>query len=262
MTLFFHEIKMNWKSLAIWTICVAGMCFGCILLYYSVEDSIVGIADSFSNMGAMSAAFGMDKMSIATLAGYYATEIALMHGLGGAMFAAILGAGLLSGEEGGHTSEFLTTLPIGRKKIVLIKYLSMLSSILILNLISVALYILAFAIMGEDIGRKELLLYHLASTIMQMEIGSVCFMVSAFARKSMVGVGLGITVMAFAMDIMSRIVPAIENLKYATPFYYSNAADIFTSGEINAVILGIGLGITVLSFAISLWKYDRKDLAA
>lgn len=261
MTLFFHELKMNWKSLAIWTICVAGMCFGCILLYYSVEDSVADIAESFSKMGAMSAALGMDKMSIATLEGYYATEIAMLHGLGGAMFAAILGAGLLSGEEGGHTSEFLNTLPIGRKKVVIIKYLSMLSNILILNIVSVALYILAFEIMGEDIGMKELMLYHLACTIMQIEIGSVCFMISAFSRKSMIGVGLGITVVVFAMDIMSRIVPAIEDLKYVTPFYYSNAADVFTSGEIDVLMLGIGLGITVLTFTIALLKYNKKDLA-
>ena len=88
MTLYRHEMKMNLKSLIIWTLCVGGMCFGCILLYTSLEDSLQEIADVYANMGAMSTALGMDKMSLATLTGFYATEIAMMHGLGGAMFAA------------------------------------------------------------------------------------------------------------------------------------------------------------------------------
>lgn len=83
MTIYRHEMRMNRKSLLIWALCVGGLCFGCILLYTSIEDSMKGIADLYSDMGAMSAALGMDKMSLATMRGYYATEIALMHGLGG-----------------------------------------------------------------------------------------------------------------------------------------------------------------------------------
>ena len=113
MVIYKHEMKLNYKSLFIWTLTVGILCAGCILLYTSLEESMEGIADSFANMGSMSAALGMDKMSLATMRGYYATEIAMMHGLGGAMFAAILGSSLLSKEEAGHTSEFLNVLPVG-----------------------------------------------------------------------------------------------------------------------------------------------------
>ena len=78
MTVLKHEMKINAKSLLIWTLCVGLSCFGCILLYTSMEDSIKGMADSFSDMGVMSQALGMDKMSLATLSGYYATEIAII----------------------------------------------------------------------------------------------------------------------------------------------------------------------------------------
>ena len=77
MTLYKHEMKMNLKSLIIWTLCVGLLCFGCILLYTSLEDSIQEVADIYSNMGSMSVALGMDKMSLATLTGFYATEIAM-----------------------------------------------------------------------------------------------------------------------------------------------------------------------------------------
>lgn len=262
MTLYQHEMKLNLKSLIIWTLSVGGMCFGCILLYTSLEDSIKGIADVYSNMGAMSAALGMDKMSLATMSGYYATEIAMMHGLGGAMFAAILGTGILSKEEAFHTAEFLHTLPVGRGKIILQKYLALVSNIFLFNLVCVVMYLLGFLIMGEGINGKEMFLFHLAQTIMQIEIGTICFLISAYTKRNLIGAGLGVAIMMFAIDMMCRIIPAIENLKYLTPFYYANAADMFTNGKLDGSIVGIGAGITVMCFILAWVKYTKKDLAA
>lgn len=262
MTLYQHEMKSNIKSLIIWTLCLGGLCLGCILLYTSLEDSIKGIADVYSDMGAMSAALGMDKMSLATMRGYYATEIALMHGLGGAMFAAILGTGILSKEEAFHTAEFLHTFPIGRQKVIFQKYMALVSNIFIFNLICVAMYLLGFLLMGEKINGKEMFLFHLAQLFMQIEISTICFLISAFTKRNFMGAGLGIAILLFAVDMMCRIIPAIENLKYLTPFYYANASDIFTNGKLDGVMLGIGLGIIIVSFVIAYMKYFKKDLAA
>lgn len=258
--LYRHEMKINLKTLSVWALCVGLLCFGCILLYTSLEDSIQDIAASFSDLGAMSAALGMDKMSLATLTGYYATEIAMMHGLGGAMFAAILGSSLLSKEENGHTTDFLYTLPVSRRHIVLSKYLALVSCITLFNLICMGLYLLGFAVMGEEISGKEMLLFHCASTLMQIEIGSACFVLSACVKKNLIGAGIGIATVLFGMDMMCRIVPAIENLKYVTPFYYANAADIFADGTINAVMAAAGAVITLVCVLAALGICERKDL--
>ncbi len=262
MILYRHEMKMNLKSLLIWTLCVGGLCFGCILLYGSLEDSIQGMAQSYSDLGAMSVALGMDKMSLATLTGYYATEIAMMHGLGGAMFAAILGSGLLSKEEAGHTSEFLNVLPVGRRSVVLQKYLALISNLLIFNLVCVMMYLLGFYALGETVSAKEMTLYHLAALVMQTEIATVCFLLSACTKRILIGAGLGVSVLMFALDMMCRIVPAIENLKYVTPFYYANAADIFSAGKINAVCLLIAAAVILCSLAAAVFRYRTKDLAS
>ncbi len=262
MTLYRHEIKMNLKSLIIWTLCVGGLCFGCILLYTSLEDSLQGIADAYSNLGAMSTALGMDKMSLATLNGFYATEVAMMHGLGGAMFTAILGTGMLAKEEAGHTSEFLNTFPISRRQILIEKYAALVSNIFLFNLICTIMYVFGFVMMGEEIMGKEMALYHIAQFVMQVEIGTICFMLSAFSKKNLIGAGLGIAILMFAADMMCRIIPAIENVKYITPFYYSNASDIFTNGGIDGTMLAIGIGIMVVAFLVALIKYEKKDLVS
>ena len=97
-TILKHELKANFKTFLIWCLSVSFMSFMCILMFTSVKESMVDMAESFASMGAFSNAFGMDKLSIATLAGFYATEVGTIHGLGGAMFAAIISACMFSKE--------------------------------------------------------------------------------------------------------------------------------------------------------------------
>lgn len=260
MVLYRHEMKSNLRSFLIWTLCIGFACFGCILLYGSLEDQIQGIADSFSDMGAMSAALGMDKMSLATMQGYFATEIAMMHSLGGAMYAAALGISLISKEQSAHTVDFLNVLPVSRGKLIFCKYITLVTNVLLLNLLCAGLYVISFAVMGENMSGREMILYHLAASLMQLEIGTVCFLVSALVKKNMTGAGLGIAIFAFAADMMCRIVPAIENLKYITPFYYANAADIFTEGKVSGTMIIIGICVILFSVSAAWGIYSRRDL--
>ena len=119
VTIYKHEIRDYCKSLFIWALCVGGMGAMCILLFSGMQESMENMAENFASMGAFSDAFGMSQLSIATLKGFYATEIGTIHALGGAMFAAVVSANMLSKEEDGHTSEFLFSLPIARGKAVM-----------------------------------------------------------------------------------------------------------------------------------------------
>lgn len=51
-------------------------------------------------------------------------------------------------------------------------------------------------------------------------------------------------------------------MKYVTPFYYANAADIFSGGEINKSMLAIAAAVTAVCLAAVWSRYCRKDLAA
>lgn len=262
MTLFKHEMKMNLKSLLIWTACVGGLCLGCILLYTSLEESLQDMAEAYQNMGAMSQALGMDKISLATLEGFYATEIGMIFGLGGAMFAAITGSNMVSKEEKEHTSEFLNVFPLKRSEILTQKYIALLCNILIFNLVSVGMCLLGFVAMKEDIPGREMVLYHGTLLFMQIELGTICFAMSAQTKRNLMGAGLGLVILAFAADMMCRIIPAIENLKYVTPFSYAYAADIFTTGRVDGIKLAIGAGITCIALILAWSRYCRRDLAS
>ena len=137
------------------------------------------MADSFSNMGAFSDAFGMSTLSIATLGGFFATEVGTVHGLGSAMYAAITAAVILSKEEDGHTGEFLYSLPVSRGSAVTAKCLSVLINLVAFTVVCGALYVLGFVMLGEAVPWKELLIYLGRALLMNVEIAAVAMVISA-----------------------------------------------------------------------------------
>ena len=261
LTLFWKELKTYGKTLLIWSLCVGGMGFVCILLYSSMETSMQDMAKSFSQLGSFAKAFGMDQLSIGTITGYYATEIGVMHGLGGAMFAAMIGTNMLSKEEDGHTSEFLFSLPISRTKAVGIKWCATFVLVIMFNIICVALYLLGFAILGEGISMKEYVLYHGMQLITQLEFAAISYGISAFMRKNKLGIGLGVVLIFYAYDLMLKVVSKLDTVKIVSPFSYSNAADIFHSGDIYVPGLLFGIGAIVIGVGVAASVYTRRDLS-
>lgn len=261
-TIFRHEMRSYFKNLIIWSVCIGGMGLACILLFSSMQENMAGMAENFASMGAFADAFGMSQLSIATLMGFYATEVGTIHTLGGAMFAAILGTGMLSKEEDGHTSEFLFSLPMARGKIIAVKWCSIISNVILLNLFCVGIYLLGIEILGEEMLLKEFFTYHAMQVIMQLEIAAVCYAISAFMKKNKLGLGLGIVLLLYAYDLIARVIPDLSEYKVVTPFSYANAADIFSSGEIDMAAVSIGAVILVLGILVAFWEYTRRDLAA
>lgn len=261
MTLLKHEIKMNLKALFIWAFSVGILCAGCILLFESLEESMQGMAEAYSDMGAFSAALGMDKLSVSTMEGFYGTEIALMFAVGGAMFAAMMGAAMLSKEEEGHTCEFLATLPLRRGKILFEKYAALILLVALFNLLTVLWILTGFAGTGEMPDIRTLARYHGAQLLMQLEVGSVCFFISAISKKRQVGACLGLAILLYIADLMCRIIPDLENLKYITPYYFSNGADIFAGGKVDGGMAAISLLVTALSASVAVFVYEKRDLS-
>ena len=118
MTLFLHELRTNRIALIIWSAAISFMIGVCVIIYPEMSSQMGDISAMFADMGAFSDAFGMDKLNFGEFMGYFGVECGNTLGLGGALFAAILGSGALAKEETGHTAEFLLTHPISRTKII------------------------------------------------------------------------------------------------------------------------------------------------
>ena len=260
MTLLKHELRQGRTALSIWTAAIGFLLTVCVFIFPEMKGKMENLGDVFGSMGSFSDAFGMDQLNFGTLVGFYAIECGNVLGLGGAFFAAICAAGILSKEEKDGTAEFLLTHPISRRTVLIQKLAAILIQITVMNVVVYLLSIGSMALIGEAVPWKEVNLMHLAYYCLQLELGGICFGVSAFLRKGSLGVGLGIAVMLYFANLISNMAEVAEGLRYITPFAYCDGADIVTNGNLDLLLLGIGFLFTAVGIGSAFWKYCRKDI--
>lgn len=260
MTVFFHELKRGKVSLLIWSCAIAFMLGICVLIYPEMKTQMSDISEMFADMGSFSDAFGMDKINFGTFIGYFGVECGNVLGLGGALFASILGISALAKEEKEHTAEFLLTHPVSREKVLAEKLLAVFSQIIILNLVSAIVTVLSVLAVGESVDAKVMLLLFLAYFMMQIEISAVTFGISAFLKGNGLGIGLGIAALMYFLNIMANLTENAKFLKYITPFGYTEGADIISNSAIEVKYLAAGLVFTVTGLVAAFLKYRKKDI--
>lgn len=260
MTVFFHELKRGKVSLLIWSCAIAFMLGICVLIYPEMKTQMSDISEMFADMGSFSDAFGMDKINFGTFIGYFGVECGNVLGLGGALFASILGISALAKEEKEHTAEFLLTHPVSREKVLAEKLLAVFLQIIILNLVSAIVTVLSLLAVGESVDAKVMLLLFLAYFMMQIEISAVSFGISAFLKGNGLGIGLGIAVLMYFLNIMANLTENAKFLKYITPFGYTEGADIISNSAIEVKYLAAGLVFTVTGLVAAFLKYRKKDI--
>ena len=193
--------------------------------------------------------------------GFYGVECGNIMGLGGAFFAALTGMGLLAGEEGGHTAEFLLTHPVSRVRIAAEKLAALAAMILALNLVCFACGMGSILGIGEEPVWSDLLKYHGTLLLMQLEIGGVCFGLSSLLRRSSFGLAMGLAAVMYFLGLVINLDQGMAWLRFVTPYYYADAARIY-AGEALAGPLAAGCLLGAAGAAWGLWRYGRKDIAA
>ena len=261
MTIFKKELRAGAVSLAVWAAVIGGLMAVCVGLYPSMAGSVGDMSALFADMGDFSAAFGLDKLQFGTIMGFYGTECGNVLGLGGAFFAALTAMGLLAGEEGGHTAEFLLTHPVSRVRIAAEKLAALAVMILALNLVCLACGAGSILAIGEDAEWGDLLKYHGVLAVMQLEIGGVCFGLSSLLRRSSYGLAMGLAAGMYFLGLVINLDAGMELLRFVTPYYYADAARVF-AGEALAGPLATGCTLGVLGAAFGIWRYAGKDIAA
>ena len=260
MTIVKHELRQGKTSFWIWTLSIGFLLSICVFLFPEMKGEMEGISDVFASMGSFTAAFGMDRLNFGTLIGYYAIECGNVLGLGGAFYASLCAISMLSKEEKERTAEFLLAHPISRICIITEKWVAVLIQITVMNIIIYVFSVSAMVMVGEEIPWKEMNLLHFAYYILQLELAGICFGISAFLRKGSIGIGLGIAIIMYFLNLIANIAEVAEFLKYITPFAYCEGADIVTNGSLDGILVLIGIVFCMVGMVIAYWKYNQKDI--
>lgn len=261
MTIVLHELRRNRIAWIVWTAIIAGMLAVCILIFPQMKDQMAQMNDMMAQMGSLADAYSMDRLNLGNLLDYFGIECGQMLGLGGALFAAITGIQSLAKEEKEHTAEFLLTHPISRTKVVAQKLIALMMQVIVLNLCVWVATGLTTILIGERMDFGTFAVLMLAYLLLQVEVAAVTFGISAFLKRNGMGIGLGLAIVFYFLDLIANMVDQAKFLKYFTPFSYVNGADIIESGCMTVKYVIPGLVLIALGIFGAFWKYTRKDIS-
>lgn len=261
MSVYAKELRLGILSWCLWTIAVLLMMSICLVLFPLIEGQEDKLADSMSDLEVLAAVLGMDKLNIGELMGFYGIECRIILGLGGGFSAALAGASILEAEERDHTAGFLFTHPVGRVSVLTQKLFALITQIVAMNAVVVGGDMLAAHFIKVEFQMHQFLLLHGAYLAMQLEIAGICFGISAFIRKGSTGIGMGLALLFYSMDIAYSITEKAAPLRHVTPYAYCIAGDILMESELDVELMGIGMAAALVCVVIGYVKYVRKDLA-
>ncbi len=263
MNLLFRELKANGRSLLIWTLALALLNFMMMALFPSfadgaeyMDDFISMLPDEFARM------FGLDRLNLTEPVGFYSIEAYFMIILFGGMFAAILGTTMLGKEEDEKTAEFLLAKPVSRSYVVSGKVLAILFQLLLFNLGIGVVTVIAFEIFADGYSRVELARLLVAPFISQLAFAAIGLFLSVFItrRKAAISASIGFVLGLYFFHVAASVTDKFEFLKYFTPFWYMDAADIVHHGELAFWKVAVLLATAVLCTGLSYLLYNKKDI--
>jgi ABC-2 type transport system permease protein len=264
MNLFLHEMKAYWKFMLFWSIGIVAMIGGGVGKFTAIYGATnSGIGEMMAKLPkAFLAMFGMVNLEITSLSGFYGV-IHFYLVIMGAIFAIILGAGILAKEERDKTAEFLMVKPVTRSWVLIQKLLAGLVYILMFVAID---YILS-AVLIAKIAPKESI-----SGEMALMMGSMLLVMLAFYCVSFGLSGAlkdnnksAMIMLSFmsAGYIGSVVIDMLDNTGWLRPlvmFKYFPADLIIKNLSLEPAYIGLTCLWILAGLAMAFVRFPRRDL--
>ena len=262
--MFKREIKINLKSFIIWTSILIGLFLVVFLVYPSIVNSEnMEMMDEMMKMfpEAVLKAFNMDISSIDTVFGWLKTEGFVFVLLITGVYSGILGSNILLKEESDKTIEYLNSVPVTRKKIVLTKILCGILYITLMIAIVGLFNFIGLSLSG-DFDKKSYLLLSITPIFSSIVIFAVCMFLSTFTHKTKktMGISLGIVFASYFLQIISEMGESTEFLKYISIFTISDIRNVIINVSINPLMVILSIGITAIFMGLTIVHYEKKEL--
>ena len=263
--MFKRELKVNLKSFIIWNVILLGVFLIAYLIYPSIVASDnISMMDEMLQMfpEEMLKAFNYDISMMDTAYGWLKSEGFVFVLLIIGCYAGILGANILLKEESDGTIEYLNSLPIKRREIVISKALAGIIYITAMVAILTAFNYVGLTLSG-DFDKKQFFLLSITPLFPALVLFFVGMFLSTFTHKTkrMLGVSLAIVLISYVLQMLSQIAESVEFLKYFSVFTLADIRSVITEVAINPIIVLVSMGLVGISFSLTIINYNRKELA-
>lgn len=262
--MFKREMKINLKSFIIWTSILIGLFLVVFLVYPSIVNSQnMEMMDEMMKMfpEEMLKAFNMDISSIDSAFGWLKTEGFVFVLLITVIYSGILGSNILLKEESDKTIEYLNSVPVTRKNIVLNKILCGLLYIILMIVIIGIFNFIGLSLSG-DFDRKLYILLSITPIFPSIVIFAVCLFLSTFTHKTKktLGISLGIVFASYFLNVVSEMGESTKFLKYISIFTLADIRNVIINVSINPVMVVLALGIAAIFMILTMIHYEKKEL--
>lgn len=262
MNIIKRELKSNFKSRIIWSISMILLIIAVMTEFEAFRDStaINDVLDSFPD--AVLSAIGFGDADMTTLSGFISL-ISLYLYLPLTINASLLGSSIISKEERDKTAEFLFTLPVSRKKVIVNKIIAAVLDLLNLNLLTA----LTIVIMGmkynpDNEFYKFLSLLFLGIFITQLIFLSIGMLIASIIKryKKSGNISLTVLLVTYIISVLIGLTDKLGFLKYITPFEYFKASYILENLELKLVYIIISIIIILSGLIATFTFYSKRDL--
>lgn len=262
--MFKRELKINLKSFIIWTSILIGLFLVVFLVYPSIVNSEnMEMMDEMMKMfpEEMLKAFNMDISTIDSAFGWLKTEGFVFVLLITGIYSGILGSNILLKEESDKTIEYLNSVPVTRKNIVLNKILCGLLYIILMVAIIGIFNFIGLSLSGE-FDRKSYIILSITPIFSSIVIFALCLFLSTFTHKTKktLGISLGIVFASYFLNIISELSESTEFLKYISVFTLADIRNVIINESINPLMIVLTIGITVIFMIFTTISYEKKEL--
>lgn len=262
--MFKRELKVNLKSFIIWTSILIMLFLVVFLVYPSIVNSKnMEMMDEMMQMfpEEMLKAFNMDISTIDSAFGWLKTEGFIFVLLLTGIYSGILGSNILLKEENDKTIEYLNSLPITRKSIVLNKIFC---GIILIGLMIAIIGIFNFIglTLSGEFDKKLYILLSITPLFSSLVIFALCLFLSTFTHKTKktLGISLGIVFASYFFNVISEIAESTKFLKYISIFTLADIRNVIVNVNINPLMICLSIGISFIFIILAMINYERKDL--
>ncbi len=264
-TIYRHEFLTRLKSVIIWSVSITSLIFFFSSMFTIFADQAALMNEFLARYPQeLRAAFGMDRMNLATVLGFYSFVFMFVQ-LCLAIQASNYGFGLVSIEENELTADFLLSKPVSRAQVITSKLLAVLTSLTITNLVVWAASFTAITLFrgGHEYEPGTLILLLLGIVIFQLFFMSVGLVVSLLVKRvrSVTPYALGLGFGMYVLSAFSGIFGDVK-LELVTPFKHLDAPYIVQHGAFDTPLVLLNIAVSLIALAASYWLYTRRDIPA
>ncbi len=239
------------------------LCADLFAVYPTIRDN-PDLNRSLQNLpDGVKALIGGTQLDLVSPAGYLQTEFfALIIPLLFLIYAILLGANAIAGEEERRTLDLLLSYPVARGRVVREKFLALCLLLCTLGIILWLVLLVGAAAANMRIGGGQLAAATASAVLLGLWFGALALAIGCATGKRGVALGASaaVAVAGYFTQSLSSLVTGLRPIAKVSPFYYYASGEPLRQG-LNLAHVIVLLAVTLVLFAIELTVFKRRDLA-